>query len=141
MPAPGEADYRYYNSNLQAPYMKCKQITMDSFTVNEWQPSGICTYNGYKPVNTIHTWTTTDLPCMNNSDMSGELTLYVKNAGAQASAVILAVLTKAGSVWTYSNYYQALGNMTGVGFSNANQTSVTGTFDPAVEVRWIFRGF
>jgi len=141
MPAPGEADYRYYNCNLQAPYMKCKQITMDSFTVNEWQPSGICTYNGYKSLNNVQTFTETDLMCMANNTMSGELTMYARNPVGY-SAVVLCAIAKSNDVFTFADYYQSLGNLNGVTVTkNANNLSFDVTFDPAVEVRWVFRGF
>jgi hypothetical protein len=140
MPAPGEPDFRYYNCNLQAPYMKCKKITMDSFTVNEWQPSGICTYNGFKPMNTVHTFTATDLMCMANDTMSGELTMYACNPSI-ASSVVLAIITKTRNAFVYANFYQALGNLTSLTVTTSGSSTVTFTFSPAVEIRWIFRGF
>jgi len=141
MPAPGEENYRYYNSNLQAPYMKCKTMTMDSFAVNHWDPSGICTYNGYKALSTSHTFTETDIECMGNSNMSGELTIYLRN-NAGYGAVVLMVLTKGLDKFTYCDFYQALGNMTGVDVTVATDNlSFTVAVDPGVEARWVFRGF
>jgi regulation of enolase protein 1 (concanavalin A-like superfamily) len=140
MPAPGEADYRYYNCNLQAPKIKCKQLTMDSFTVSQWYPSGICTYNGYRAASTTHTFTTTDIMCLSNSNMSGEFTMYVRH-GAGYSAVVLLVITKAKGSFTYNDFYQALGNLSGVVVSSPSTSSFTVTFAEALEARWIFRGF
>jgi hypothetical protein len=140
MPAPGEADYRYYNCNLQAPKIKCEQMTMDSFTVNHWEPSGICTYNGFRVASTTHTFTTTDIACMTNTNMCGEFTMYVRH-GAGYSAVVLIVITKAQGSFTFRDYYQALGNLSGVVLSNSSTSSFTVTFAEALEVRWIFRGF
>lgn len=141
MPAPGEADYRYYNCNLQAPYMKCKQMDTENVSFSHWNPSGICMYNGYKGLSTTHTFTETDIECMGNANMSGELTLYARN-GSGYGAVILIVITKAADVFIYADYYQALGNLTGVSVTKATDNlSFTVTINPGVEVRWIFRGY
>lgn len=142
MPAPGEPDYRYHNCNLQAPYMKCKKMTMDSFTVNHWEPSGICTYNGYRGMGTVHTFTETDFECMGETDMAGEFTMYVRSS-AGYSGVVLLVITKANDVFSYRDFYQALGNLNGVLVSSSppHSVSFTITFADPVEVRWIFRGY
>jgi regulation of enolase protein 1 (concanavalin A-like superfamily) len=140
MPAPGEEDYRYYNCNLQAPKIKCTNLTMDYFTVNHWFPSGICTYNGYRTSATEHTFTTTDIACMSNANMSGEFTMYLKHSGGY-SAVVLIVITKAKGVYTYNDFYQSLGNLSGVVVSSPSNSSFKVKFGEAVEVRWIFRGF
>jgi hypothetical protein len=113
---------------------------MDSFRVDRWDPSGICTYNGYKTLSSVHTFTTTDIACMSKSEMSGELTLYVKNEGTGTSAVVLAVITKSRNAFVFANFYQALGNLISLTVSTSGSSTVDMTFSPPVEVRWIFRG-
>lgn len=139
MPTPGEPDYRYHNCNLQAPYMKCKKMTMDSFNASKWEPSGICMSNGYRTTSKIHTFTETTLPCMTDNNFSGEFTMYVKSS-AGFSAVILLILTKAADTFTFRDYYQTMGNLGTIVVSGANQLSFTVTFVQPAEVRWIFRG-
>lgn len=140
MPTPGEPDYRYHNCNLQAPYMKCKKMTMDSFTTRHWDPSGICTYNGIRASGLVHKFTQTDLECMGETNMAGEFTMYVRSS-AGYSAVVLLVITKAANGFTYRDFYQALGNLNGVLVSSTDVLSFTVTFADPVEVRWIFRGY
>ena len=78
--------------------------------------------------------------CLNNSNMSGEFTVYARHATGY-SAVILIIVTKANGVYTYDDFYQALGNMGAVIVTSPNASSVRITFLQDLELRWIFRGF
>ena len=138
----GEPDFRYYNCNLQAPKMKCGKLDVDETTTGHLSPSGLCVDNGYKSLSTTHTFTSTDIPCLANSNASGELTLYFKNNKLGRANVTLAVLIKlAGTLSTTSSmWYQRIGNMDTVELT-VSGNNATFTVSPAAECRWVFRGF
>jgi hypothetical protein len=139
--------YRYYNCNIQAPNLKCETLSAKEIDITEQvlSPSGIHTYNGYKPLATSHTFTTADIPVLENATMCGELTMYAVNPGQEKAGVVFASLAKSEGQYTYLNFFQSNGNLTGVTFNNGNTSpgnmlSFTILFSPAVAVRWVFRG-
>lgn len=139
----GDPNYRWHNCNLQAPRIKCDQLDATIATFTTFGPNGIRMYSGVKSSSTTHTFTSTDIPELDNNLMTGELTLYLTNASANASNVSMTGITRAGNVFPSNGtvIYQNIGNFTSVEFatSNANK-SITFTVNPAAKCTWIFRG-
>ena len=136
----GEPDFRYYNCNLQAPKMKCSKLDVDETTTGHLSPSGLCVDNGYKSLSTTHTFTSTDIPCLANSNASGELTLYFKNNKLERANVTLIIIRKTAGVIVDYGWYQRIGNMDAVDITAPSSTSIVATVSPAAEMRWFFRG-
>lgn len=136
----GESDFRYYNCNIQAPKLKCKELSADTYTLGALTPSSIYSYNGVFPFSNTFIFTTTQIPLLANSNMSGELTLYLKNSSQGYSNVTMAVITKASNTIQQTNIFQTIGNMTSVTMTSSSNTTVTVTTDPYVICSWVFRG-
>lgn len=137
----GEPDFRYYNCNLQAPKMKCSKLDVDETTTGHLSPSGLCVDNGYKSLSTTHTFTSTDIPCLADSNASGELTLYLKNNKLGKANVTMGVVVKLeGEINSSATmFYQRIGNMDSVDVT-VTTSSLTFLVSPAAECRWVFRG-
>jgi hypothetical protein len=136
----GDPEYRYYNCNLQTPKIKCGNLTADKYTLGALSSSGIITYDGIFPFSNTFIFTTSHIPLLANDNMSGELTLYLRNETADYSNVTLSIVTKAGGTIQQTNIYQRIGNMTSVDMTSASSTTVTVTTSPYVRCYWVFRG-
>lgn len=136
----GESDFRYYNCNIQAPKLKCKELLADTYTLGALTPSSINTYNGVFSFNNTFIFTTSQIPLLANNNMSGELTLYLQNSGEAYSNVTMSVITKAGGTIQQTNIFQRIGNMISVNMTSSSNTTVTVTTNPYVICSWVFRG-
>lgn len=143
--------YRFYECNLDCYKLKAEKefrcpkcilgdVDADKVTTKEivLKPSYIETYNGYFPLSTTHTFTSTELECLGETSCSGELTLFLNNG--EYATTILSVVVKVAGVIIQNLIYQRVGNYTSVSMSSSNNDKVIVTCEPASEVRWIFRG-
>ena len=140
----GDGNYRWYNCNLQAPKIKTSAIDTDILNYTHIGLNGPRVYSGYKSMSTTHTFSVTDIPSFQMTNMSGELTVYMVNNASNSSNVTMIGITRSantfpagGTVW-----YQRIGNFTSVTVTApVNGTSVIITVNPASECRWVYRGF
>lgn len=138
----GDPNYRWYNCNLQAPHIKCRNLYADSVNMNNSTDtsSGIVTNTGFKRMSTTHTFTTTDIPHLSNAGLAGEFTCYMQNHSSDRMSTAMAGLTKVNNK-TVCNIYQRLGNFTTITSTTTNADSFIVTVSPPADCRWIFRGF
>jgi hypothetical protein len=133
----GDPHYVYYPCNIQCHKIKCDEITPlvinGSFTFG----NGVTQICGVKSMNTVHTFTSSDIPALAKSICSGELTLYLQNEGSSVSNVTMSAVVKNGGTTTVT-LFQRIGNMTSVEVST---TDIVFTCNPAVKCYWIWRGF
>lgn len=136
----GDPNYRWYNCNLQAPKIKCNQL--DAAVVNAVQVgnNGPKVYAGYKPMASVHNWTSYDIPSLAMSDMAGELTIYYLNTGGTLSNVTMSHITRNGGLFQQTNIYQRTGNFTSIDMTSTSD-SVQVTISPAAECKWFYRGY
>lgn len=139
----GDANYRWYNCNIQCPKMKCDQLDVTTVNLASLGANGVSSHAGYKSSSTSHVFTSTDIPSLSLSCMSGELTMYMTNCAANVSNITLSGFTRANGGFPSggSIIYQRIGNATNVEMTtNDTSDTVTITVDPAMDCRWIFRG-
>lgn len=99
--------------------------------------SGVWFYSGSFKMGTTHIITSVELPLLNNSSLSGDITFYLKN-GLYVN-VTMGAIVKAGGVILQALAYQRVGNYTSVDLTVSGNTIVL-TTNPASTVKWLFRG-
>ena len=139
----GDANYRWYNCNIQAPRIKCDQLDATTINVATLGDDGISTHSGYKASSTTHVFSSSDIPSLDQQNMAGELSLYLLNTSANVSNVTMSGITRVNYSFPTGGVviYQRIGNFTSVEVAFNNTTNpVTYTCDPAAECRWFYRG-
>ena len=142
--------YRFYECNLDCYKLKAEKefrcpkcilgaveaqsLSTGSLTLS---PSSVKTYNGFFPLGTTHTFTSTQLPPLANRECNGEMTLYLNND--LYVNVTLSVIVKSSGTILQVLVYQRVGNYTSVEMAISGN-SVVLTCSPAATVRWIYRG-
>lgn len=136
-----DPDYRYYNCNIQAPRIKCELLDPDQINDSEiHMMSGLTSYNGIFPLfGNQFTFDSTVLPIMTQKNVSGELTLYLKNDYTNQCNVTTIILIKTDNILTNADFYQRVGNFTSLTTGIVANNLVVNT-SPSCFCRWFFRG-
>lgn len=145
--------FRYYECNLEAPYVKADKkligdveggaitassVTTDSLDVKELHLSGsILMYSGEFPPSTTHILTSTEIPPLGNKTSAGELTFILDSQNYINISMGAYAMTE-GQVLT-SVVYQRIGNFESVNLTGSGRTLAL-TISPSARCRWIFRG-
>jgi hypothetical protein len=139
----GDPNYRWYNCNLEAPRIKCRELNAQSINNFGSQDvtSGVFTYSGSKPMSTTHVFTATDIPLIGKSAFNSEISFYFANSSNDVGNITMAGANKNATSGVVCTIYQRIGTMTSVDASSNGATGFTITVNPAAECRWVCRGF
>lgn len=132
-----DPNYRYYNCNIQCPKLKSKTFQADSAEITTWSPSGIYNENGTVPYGSVLDIAPTALLQKN---CTGELTLYMKNDTANATELVMIIVTKSNDVITEALPYQTIGTFAQATLTVPNNTTIRITSSPPCNLYWIWRG-
>lgn len=136
--------YRFYECNLEAPYMKARTFTADELQVASLlasgltiKPGNVLMYSGSSALGTTHTITSSELPLLANRSMCGTLNLFLNNT--PYTSVVMAAVAKTNGALVQTQLYQNIGNMTSVALTISGNNIVL-TTSPEVRCQWIFMG-
>lgn len=145
-------DYREYNCNLGAPYIRAKKALKSTslqtgaidassidvsgaITANQLElADGLKIYSGTSSLNTTHTLT---IPALAKRLCRGEITLYLDNEPYVNLSMM--VVVKIGGIMQTPTLYQRVGNYTSVS-AVASGDNIIVTTSPASNLTWSFRG-
>jgi hypothetical protein len=127
--------YRRYTCNIEAPYIKCKQIIQ----VNPVTPV-IISYEGSDDVlQTVHTITIADIPLSNLVGFSGEFTVYLRNPFSVKEYIGLCTIQQIIGQTLSISAYKTSGNFTSSSIATT-PTEIIITTDPASTLKWRITG-
>ena len=133
--------YRRYTCNIEAPYIKCKQLIQTSPASTLFQ-----TYEGYDGLATVHTITSSQLPILSGKDWTGEFNCYLSNNPnlPRRQQIIMTVIQNITGNPTTIVVYQTIGNLVSSSVTTNSTITSTGnliiTTSPATVLRWSFKG-
>lgn len=150
LPKFGDAAYRYYNCNLQAPKVQCNELTTSEWNENGvvLNPSKIIHYNGVSTQKSQHLFTQLEIPSLANAVMSGTFTMFLMNDSSGESNVSLALISKTTNLKLGNNalnvlLYQRFGNFTSVEIPTPTSTQTTSfqvNVSPPATIYWRYEG-
>ena len=130
--------YRYLNCNLQTPNMKTGKLTATSVDI-ESLSNDLYTSHGIFLFGNSFTFSSAVIPALSQRNVSGELTLYIKNDSLNVANVTTIILIKTNNTLTNADFYQRVGNLASLTTAIVSNNLVV-TISPGATCRWVFRG-
>ena len=134
--------YRYYNCNIQCPYLLCKDIEIQNGSY--FDPSGVSIVNGLSSNGQElmeHILYVEDVPSWKKTEWCGALTLYCTSAKGRAN-VIQCLVTGVNNLFNKAILYQNVGNLGGTQTLGIRSGSKSITFQTgeACRLSWVYQG-
>lgn len=130
--------YRYYNSNIQCPNLKTETLTVNYLNPGSLS-NDLLVSHGIFLFGTSFTFNSSVLSALSQRNLSGELTLYIKNDALDVANVTTIILIKTANVLTNADFYQRVGNLTSLTTAIVSNNLVV-SISPGATCRWVFRG-
>jgi len=136
-----EPDYRFSNCNIQAPKIKAGEIQSNKISFQSFQNSGIRYEDRKLPMAKIFN---IQPELYNSSNVSSELTLYLKNQALSKTSVVQIIAVKCANSWTDVNSsivnYQTVGPIKVTNIYPLTSNTLEITVDTSCDCYWVCRG-